>query len=60
MIVNDIIVRKMLKSIYKKINTDKKLSKQEINLLNSLITLTVEDLGGKINADSGTGGKEKA
>lgn len=60
MIVNDIIVRKMLKKIYKKINSKEELSKQEINLLNSLITLTVEDLGGKIDANNSSGGKKEA
>ena len=42
--LTSVIVVKMLNKILVKINEGKKLSKNEISLLNSLITLSISDL----------------
>lgn len=57
--VNDIIVRKMLKDIYFKLIDNKKLNIHELNLMKSLITLTIEDLGGNLDVDDSIRREEK-
>lgn len=51
---------KMLKLINTKIIYDEKLDDKEKKLINSLIMLSIQDLGGEQYVDNSTGGKKEA